>query len=126
MSATIGALLEVGFVPIAVATWAKSADSRISWRLVDGYDPAALLDAVASAALRKVWLQASTHVHGKNLEEGGDLTAARRLLDAYEKSGAYGEYQHLLQAVCTGLWPRARKHECTLLFAPDVASTPRR
>ena len=114
MSATIATLYELEFVPLAPDLWIESLATTergpVSWRLVDGCDPELLLDAVAQRALAHVWRHAANHTHGTGLEGGGDLTTARSLLEHYEATEQYGDYQLLLQAVANGLWPRARKH----------------
>ena len=64
--------------------------------------------AIKSAVMESLWRRASAHHLGAGLEQGVDLTQARRLLRRYRRVQDHQRAQLLLTILAGGMWPLQR------------------
>jgi hypothetical protein len=118
MGAVVATLRDLGWKP----------DSPTQWTDPDGHhwdiDPGAPGVAVQLKALvaefieKDLWRQAGKHEGGRGLENGADLTVARRMRRKFLKQGELKKVG-VLELICQGAgWPPARKAAAGLPVDP--------
>ena len=107
LGATISVLLDLGWGPARPDLWFSPSPSSRRWDIGETNGP--LLAAIACSASQQVWQHASKHWSGAGLQDGADLTVARRHLKKLADTEA-GALRGLGLAVVTAaMWPRARQ-----------------
>jgi hypothetical protein len=118
MGAVVATLMDLGWKPGSPTSWTDP--DGIQWDI----DPSApgvavQLKAVVAEFIEKdLWRQASQHEGGRGLENGADLTVARRMRRQFLKQGELKK-AGILELICQGAsWPPARKAAAGLPVDP--------
>ena len=113
MGATIATLIDIGWSPISPFKWVDGYHNR--WNYKPGTSAAELLNALKEQVEMRVWRQAAKHHNGKGLEQGADLTIAKKHIRLLRKKGQHQTAGLLLTTLSGGIWSRRRKAESNLV-----------
>ena len=113
ISATILTLWDNGWKPARADIWVDPEGH--SWTLTREQDVADLLKYIRETTRMVLWRKASTHLHGKGMEDGLDWSTTTAYLGHLAKNHMSREHAMLETIMASGCWPEARRHECSLV-----------
>ena len=110
MGALILALSGIGWNPKGPAVWDDPRNN--TWMCTgNSMDLEDINNAMQEDIMKGLWGKASKHRNGTGMEDGAELSGARRHLNSLTKRARYKEAGCLQSIVCGTIWTRERKSQ---------------